>query len=316
LQSHIAGFTLAASTVKANALLLAGLVSGTITGGGAGNAILDATYNTLASYAGLLATNGVIVDGQTTALDTDRTDLSGDAAALSGIASALSGAVTNITAATVDIQTAVDAAEVSADALDAGATGKLVDVSAALVLTEAENVGWADDGEALAQELYDHVDTILSHDCKANVVSLPILTLDSEGFYTAPSVGLVARLEAYMNDGKKAPSVQISVASGGDSLVAAVVAITGVLLPGYVKEEVQNTLIEVASQVLKGREFGVSLYEKEFYDAIRDAGVAGVGSAMTVQITGPSQYLDSRGNLMIEPTMVITKGSVTATLTL
>jgi len=320
LQSHITSFTSAASIVKVNAIPLAALVSGTITGTGApgDNALDPVTYAELALYSGLLAVNGVIVESQTAALGQDKNDLQGDASALGGLATALASSVTNITASENEIQVGKNSATVRADALeDAGGTvGKFVDIAAALVVAETANLGWSDDGELLAQSLYDHVDAILSHDCKANVVSLPVLSLNSEGYYAAPSVGLIARLESYMNDGKKAPSVFISVASREDSLVAATVEITGVLLPGYVREEVQDALVEVVSQVLKLREFGVSLYEKEIYDAIHDAGISGIGSALTVQITGPSQYLDSRGNLIIDSTRVVTKGNVSAILTL
>lgn len=156
--------------------------------------------------------------------------------------------------------------------------------------------------------IFDHVDRILSADCKANLVTVPILTLDAGGFFAAPSVGLIRSLKDYL-DARKEVTQNVEVVSGEDFLVAATLRIRLAILPGYSVNLVRANAESVIDNVLRGRAFGASLYVSEVYDALRQQ-VAGL-SFVNVFIEDPSTKLDVDGNLIIAATEVITKGTVT-----
>jgi len=107
----------------------------------------------------------------------------------------------------------------------------------------------------------------LSADCKANLVSVPILTKDSTGFYVAPSVALIQALQAYLT-ARKEVTQTVKVVSGERFLVYAVVAIRGQLLRGYSKETVTAAVKAAAESVLRDRSFGSWLYQSEIEDSL------------------------------------------------
>jgi hypothetical protein len=317
LASHISTITVGVTAIKTDSALALGMMGTTITSGGVLTELEPTVYNQLLAYIISLNTNGSDVEAKHGALSTDRTNISAVGTALSGATSALTTITNALVGDTSDIlaQGISMMADVTALSNVGATSGKLVDTTASVLVVENENVGWQDAAMELSADLYDYLDSILAHDCKANVISLPILTLDSDGFYAAPSIGLVARLEEWMNAGRVSPAVYVSVASGEDFLVEADITITGVVLPGNLVATVESDLADVVDGVLKGRAFGATLYEKEFYDAIRDASVPGVGTALTVKIVGDPAYLDTNGNLAIDSTHVVTKGTITFNLT-
>jgi hypothetical protein len=169
--------------------------------------------------------------------------------------------------------------------------------------------------EALDQ-IYDHVDALLSADCKANLVTVPILAKDKAGFFTAPSNGLIHALQGYLN-ARKEVTQTVQVTSGANALVPAVIRVRVGVNPSF-SESITKTSVESAiDSVLRGRLFGDDLYLSDLQAVV--APLAGVVFA-NIQIMGPQNRLDTgvgsvnpNGNLIINTDEIITKGQVTIT---
>ena len=164
--------------------------------------------------------------------------------------------------------------------------------------------------------IYDHVDAFLADDCKANLIQVPILTRDVDGFFVAPSAALIAALQNYL-DGLKEVTQVPEVVSGEPWLVGAVIEGTIGVSAGFVKPTVLSNVLKAIDDILRDREFGQNLYLSEIMSISPDpltgiGGVSGVAYAK-LKITGPATYLDSTGNLIITQNLIITKGSVSIT---
>jgi hypothetical protein len=166
----------------------------------------------------------------------------------------------------------------------------------------------------------EHVDKILSADCKANLVTVPILVRDAAGFYTEPSNGLVGSLEDYLTT-KKEVTQTVEVVSGGKFLIYPVISARVGVSQGYSLEQTRTAVETSIDGVLKDRDFGASLYLSDLIDVILE--VEGIGF-VNVSIDGYTTLLDSStqtanldsdGNLIIDISEVITKtpGSITVT---
>lgn len=213
------------------------------------------------------------VTEQTAVIGTDTS--SGAALALTAIGTAITAQEGDIEAAATDIEQAVQ--------------------PAAVIIG-----GYCDD-------LYDHVDAILSADCKANLVTVPILSRDAAGFFTAPSVGLVRSLQSFL-DSKKEVTQTVAVASGQDFLVPVSLTVRVGVLPGY-SESVIKTSVEAAIDgILRDRKFGIGLFESDLITLIND--LDGVGFVNTT-VDSPQELLDADGNIVISASQVLTKGIVT-----
>lgn len=166
-----------------------------------------------------------------------------------------------------------------------------------------------------ADDVNDHVDSFLSNECKANLIEIPILSFDSEGFYVVPSIGLQDALERYLENGKEITQV-IKVAGAEDVLVAADVTAHVGILSGYNERIVRSQVEAQILTVLRGRRFGVSLRLSELYAPISpesdDIAIEGV-DFVNIRITGPSSRVDVEGNLSIQDHEVVTRGTITVT---
>jgi len=166
--------------------------------------------------------------------------------------------------------------------------------------------------------VFAHVDSFLASDCKANLVVVPILSLNSSGFYAAPSTGLIKSLQAFL-DARKEVTQTVSVTSGANSLVAAVLTVDIGVLSNYSQSVTETAVVTAVDGLLKNRSFGVSLYVSDVHKTV--AKIAGVGYAnVTIQgfINGvfvDSSLNDSQGNLIIGASKVVTKGTLTVTST-
>lgn len=166
-----------------------------------------------------------------------------------------------------------------------------------------------------ADSIFAHVDAFLSADCKANLVSVPILARDTSGFYAEPSFSLIQALQTYL-DARKEITHTVSVASGAPFLIRAVILIRLSVLSGFSESLTKASVDTVVDGVLRDREFGASLYLSDLYIPIR--AVAGV-FFVNVTIQGYLDSLDAlqtgkldiEGNLVIEKTEVVTKGTTT-----
>jgi len=165
--------------------------------------------------------------------------------------------------------------------------------------------------------IFDHVDGFLADDCKANLVQVPILTRDVDGFLTEPPIALQRSLEAYLNARKEITQV-VEVMSGGAFLVRAVIEGRIGIRAGYIQATVLSNVRKAIDDLLRVRAFGKSLRLSDLYAAIvpdpstGQKGVDGISYAV-FRITGPSDMIDADGNLVIQAKQVITRGTVTIT---
>jgi len=155
--------------------------------------------------------------------------------------------------------------------------------------------------------IYNHVDEILSEDCKANLVVVPILSTDADGFYTAPTLSLIAAVQAYLEERKEVTQT-VNVVDGSFYLVPAQIVITLGVIRGYIGEEIVAVADRNIRSILKKRAFGLNLYRSEIHDQCDD--IDGVDFS-NIRITGPSDHLDGSGNLVVDEKETITLGTLT-----
>lgn len=179
-----------------------------------------------------------------------------------------------------------------------------------------------DSVNASLEAINDHVDAFLSANCSANLVTVPILTRDANGFYAAPSLGLKQRLQEYL-DARKAVTQTVQVTSGERSLIYAILNVQVGVRPGFSENVIKLAVASALDGLLKNREFGADLYRSEITDTVLAInGVAFVNPVITGYFTADSptvpqtSKLDSFGNLIVLTSEVITKASVTITSTL
>ena len=165
--------------------------------------------------------------------------------------------------------------------------------------------------------LTEYLDTVLSSECKANIVRVSCLTLDEDGFYIEPSLALKGDLKAYL-DARKIVTVQNTVVGGGYHLVKAKLHIRVKILDLFTFQTVSANILVDVDNMFKGRDYGQSLNRSEYYDVIDDVdGVDYHNTEITdteyadVLNTGTPPSVDSDGNLVVGEFEVITKWSVT-----
>ena len=167
--------------------------------------------------------------------------------------------------------------------------------------------------EALTTAIFTHVDAFLASDCQANLVSVPILSKNGAGFYAAPSLGLIKSLQSFL-DARKEVTQTVSVTSGAAALVAAIITIEIGVLQNYSQQVTETSAASAMDGLLKNRVFGVSLYRSNIHQTI--LAIPGV-SYVNVTILGYQDGIttnttlnDADGNLVIDSSKVITKGTV------
>jgi hypothetical protein len=159
--------------------------------------------------------------------------------------------------------------------------------------------------------IFNHVDLILSADCKANLVSVPILARDASGFYAAPSIGLIQSLQAYL-DGIKEVSQTVKVSSGVNFLVPATITVRIGILTGVSEAVTKAVATTIIDGVLRDRSFGASLYVSDLDTPLKaTAGVQFVNVTITGYRPNGSSVilvdkLDANGNLIVNSNEVIT----------
>jgi len=218
-----------------------------------------------------------------------------------------------------DIDSEVDDGQAAQTQLDTD----LATIAAQAVIIESElgnidaaiTTGFEDYIFDLLDLIYAHVDAFLADDCKANLIQVPILTKDVDGFFVAPSAALINALQAHLDSIKEVTQVP-EVVSGEPWLVGAVIEGTIGVAEGYVKPTVLSNVLKAIDDILRDREFGQNLWLNEIMSVAPDpltgvGGIEGVAYAK-LRITGPSAYLDATSqNLVIGQNLIITKGSVT-----
>ena len=197
----------------------------------------------------------------------------------------------------------------SLNALSAGLSTYTGNINSALVVINGAEATLETDFSATKATLQAHLSGLFSSDCEANIVNVPILTTDSEGYYAAPSSGLISAIQQYL-DGIKDVTHQVSVVSGYPLLIPANIDAYVRYRSGYVESEVLANIVFGFESLLKGRKFAVPLYLSDLY-AITDQ-IGGIDH-INIEITGQANRLDSLGNLVPEQLEIITKGTLNIT---
>lgn len=210
------------------------------------------------------------------------------------------------------------------------ATGLLLEADTTRASLETERVALVADLDAIDEAITDqssavsaavasinsHVDGILSADCQANLVVVPILGRNKAGFYAAPSVSLIQSLQAFL-DARKEVTHTVEVTSGASFLVPAVLTVRLGVRSGFSESLTRVSVEAVIDGVLRDRAFGADLYVSDLVCAAREVeGVFFVNITIDGHDDGMSVStlkLDAEGNLIIDETEVITKGTVTVT---
>lgn len=205
--------------------------------------------------------------------------------------------------------TSISSSISSAQAASALAQGSVDDAEAHMVQAQTYVTNLDDDVEEALTCIYDHVDELLGDDCKANLVVVPILSTDADGFYTAPTLSLISAVKSYL-ELRKEVTQTINVVDGSFYLVEADIEIELGIFRGYIGEEVIAVVDRNIRAILKKREFGLNLYKSEVHDQC-DA-VDGVDYS-NVRIVGPATHVDGNGNLVVSERETITLGTVTIT---
>lgn len=155
--------------------------------------------------------------------------------------------------------------------------------------------------------LRSHLDGLFDDSCKANVVTVPILVEGRDGFFQAPSNGLMRSLQSHL-DSVKEVTHQVSVVNGASALIPAHVKVKVKYDSSYVKAEVKAEITAGIDAILRRRDFFASLYVSDLYSVIEL--IDGVNH-VNIEISQPVNRLDGDGNLIVGELEVVTKGSVT-----
>ena len=197
--------------------------------------------------------------------------------------------------------------------IEADITAALTDLSvmqAALETAADDIVGKATDLQsdinAETADMRNRIATLFSDDCMSNYVQVPILSLNADGDYVAPSVGLIVGLQTYL-DGIKEVTQQVEVVDGTPALVQATIDLELCIGEAYIYSEEEAKVRAAIIALLKGRSFDQPLYESDLNRVIEAASV-GI-EYYNVRITGPAPYPDSDGN-MVPPENKIIKLAV------
>ncbi len=199
--------------------------------------------------------------------------------------------------------------------LNAAIAAAGVATSAELAAISAANTLTTGDVQTATDEITTHVSAFLSADCKANLVTVPILTKDSSGFFASPSTSLVQSLQAFL-DVRKEVTQTVAVTDGHRFLIPAAITVRVAVKKNFAQSVVQNAVAAVVDTTLRDRKFGQSLYVSELDTAIE--AVPGIAFWNT-RIDGyfdenlevvVADKLDANGNLILGIGEIITKATV------
>lgn len=164
-------------------------------------------------------------------------------------------------------------------------------------------------------EMSDYLSYILSDTSKSNHVQVIILSVNNNNRYVAPSSATISEVEAKLKSIADA-AVTISVVDGSSRIVPVDVTVNMGISQSAIKEDVEalatQALLSTSAPygLLVRREPGKSLYRSEIQEAILAANNDGDIVFLNINITAPSNQLDSAGNLIIDPQQVIQDGTI------
>jgi len=276
--------------------------------------------------ASLISTvNGYTVDAATTITTVDRDALlnvinraSAQNTEVATQTSAISSDVTTIISSLDEIDANADTAEVRRSGIraDVDQVSASSGTARTAVVTLGSDISGIDnDISTSLSEIDDHVDGFLSSECQSNLIEVPVLTLDSEGFYVVPSNGLQQSLQRYLESAKEVTQV-VRVVGASNLLVAADINVTVGILSGYNAATIRSQVEAEILDVLRGRRFDADLRLSDLYAPVApEPGritISGV-EWVNIKIVGPVGRVDSDGNLPVSEYEVVTRGTITVT---
>jgi hypothetical protein len=200
---------------------------------------------------------------------------------------------------------------VDLDAIEASNT--TLAATAAALDSDIDDI--SDDVTTLTTEISDHVDSFLSNECQSNLIEVPVLTFDSEGFYVVPTIGLKSSLQRFL-DAKKEVTQVVKVTGADNLLVAADITVFVGILSGFNESSVRSQVEAEILTVLRGRKFGITLRLSELYAPIApspdDVRIDGV-DFVNIKVVGPTGRIDTDGNLPVQDFEVVTRGTIQVT---
>lgn len=163
-------------------------------------------------------------------------------------------------------------------------------------------------------KIRDHVDALLSQDCKANLVTVPILSRDLGGFLAAPSNGLIQSLQRFLDERKEVTQT-VAVTSGEDFLVPVVISLNIGVFPQFSEAVARTDTLGVVEGIIRDQRFGQSLFESEICCEVKKLEAV---AHVNVDIKGNlengvlvTSRLDGKGNMLVGLNEIITKGEIT-----
>jgi len=159
--------------------------------------------------------------------------------------------------------------------------------------------------------MHTRIGDLFDADCMSNYVQVPILSVDTEGWYVAPSVGLIKGLQSYLT-GIKEVTQDVEVIDGSPTLVEAdIEMVLDVNKDAADETEVVSNVVATVVGMLKGRDFNQPLNLDLLYKNTKNS-ATGINK-INIEIVGPIQVpsvIDSNGNLVPESNRIITWGSL------
>lgn len=264
----------------------------------------------------LSAPTKAVLDGHFDIINAEAVSITSDGSSTEGSIDAILSQLNAIDSEALIID--VDRADALTE-LDTNMAPLIVSIDAQVVLIDAAvATGFETAVETELQAIFDHVDGFLSEDCQANLVQIPILTRDVNGFLQAPSIALIQSLQTYLRERNDVTHVVEVVSGDPNNLVLAdIVGVVGIV-KGAVHATVVANVNKAIEDLLRVREFDVDLRLSDIYSIVvpdqisGQGGIAGVKYA-NFEITGDAAFLDVDGDLIVGRTRVITRGTISLT---
>lgn len=220
---------------------------------------------------------------------------------VSGSLSNATATISRVNATSLEVISVVDGPFVGGDVVTDTTTG------ATATLSSAEDPGVAD-------RLRTYWDSVLSSDCKANVVNAQILAADATGRYVAAPVGLATALDTYLND-RAESTVQVVVTDGSINLYTISLEIGVAVEDGFdnqvARQLIFDTVTILMEDELLGRSYGDSLRISDLYalvEAVEGVSYSNIRISAINGETPTAIQLNDFGDFEIQEFEVITLG--------
>ena len=229
---------------------------------------------------------------------------SGDFAAGNTVSGSLSGAegtISRVNTTSLEVISITSGPFVLGEVVTDDTTG------ATATLTTVEDPG-------IAARLRTYWDSVLSSDCKANVVNAQILAVDATGRYVSAPVGLAQALDTYVNSLAES-TVQVVVTDGSINLYTVSLDIGVSLETGYdnqvSRQLIYDTVTILMEDELTGRNYSESLRISDLYalvDAVEGVAFSNIAISKINGVTPSLSQLNAFGDFVIRDYEVITLG--------